>query len=266
MEYLQTFYLAILQGITEFLPISSSGHLILMPALMGWKDQGLVFDVAVHVGTLIAVVIYFWSDLKQIVWDCIRVLGGAQETQYSRLGWMVALASLMIAPIGMLLDSWIEGNLRSATAVAIATMLFGLFLGLADLTGKKERDIHSLEWKDAIVIGLSQILALIPGTSRSGITITAGLMLGLSREAASRFSFLLAIPVIMFAGLWEARKLAVEEAAVNLGPLIFAVLVSAIVAYLCIHWFLRFVNRIGMIPFVIYRVFLGAFLFWYFVL
>ncbi|MEM7196257.1 MAG: undecaprenyl-diphosphate phosphatase [Pseudomonadota bacterium] len=258
MDYLQSFWLAALQGFTEFLPISSSGHLILVPRMLGWSDQGLAFDVAVHVGTLIAVLFYFRTDIRWIVRDCWLQLKGQPQTDSSRLGWMILLAALIIIPFAVFLESWIEGNMRSVAAVAATTVFFGLLLGFADKTGTQARTMDSLRWKDALIIGVAQVLALFPGTSRSGITITAGLLLGLNRQTAARFSFLLAIPVIVFAGVWESWNLVHSPQTVHWGELIFSVGVAAIVALLSIHFFLRFIDKFGLIPFVIYRVILGV--------
>jgi len=263
-EYIQGFWLACLQGVTEFLPISSSGHLVLVPKLLGWPDQGLAFDVAVHVGSLIAVVLYFRQDLSRLIVDWCRSVSGGPNTAYSLLAWAIVVATTMVGIAGLLLEDFINTSLRSPIPVAIATFVFALLLWWADAAGKKQRTIEQIRWIDIFMIGAAQMLALIPGTSRSGVTITTGLAMGLTREAAARFSFLLAIPVISLAGLWQGKGLVQAEAPVNWGLLLFSTLVSAVVAFACIHWFLDFLRRFSMLPFVIYRLFIALLLFWVF--
>lgn len=257
-EYIQAFWLALLQGVTEFLPISSSGHLVLLPKLLGWQDQGLAFDVAVHVGSLLAVLVYFHKDIGRIIVDWIRSLGGGPVTPYSRLAWSIAWATVMVGVAGLLMESLINNHLRAPVPVAVATIAFGLLLGWADRAGAKSRAIEQIGWRDVLMIGSAQVLALIPGTSRSGITITMGLAMGLTREAAARFSFLLAIPVIILAGIWQGRNLLRDEYLVQWDVMAFATAVSAVVAFTCIHWFLNFLRRFSMLGFVIYRLILGA--------
>ncbi len=263
-EYFHAFWLACLQGITEFLPVSSSGHLVLLPKLLGWPDQGLAFDVAVHVGSLIAVVVYFRRDLVRLCIEWWISITGGPATAYSRLAWSIACATVMVGIAGLLLESVINRSLRAPVPVASATLVFALLLWWADAKGKKERSLEQITWLDVVLIGCAQVLALIPGTSRSGVTITTGLAMGLTREAAARFSFLLAIPVIALAGIWQGRGLAISGDPVNWQVLIFAVLVSALVAFACIHWFLAFLRRFGMLPFVIYRIVLALLLLWMF--
>ena len=260
MEYAQIFWLSAVQGLSEFLPVSSSGHLVLLPWLLGWPDQGLSFDVAVHLGSLLAVLVYFRRLIVRIVRDCLASLCGAGATEYSRLGWLLALASVMMVPAGVLLGDW--RGLRQAVPIAVATMAFGLLLGLADWFGRQHRPLASLTRRDAVWIGLGQILAIIPGTSRAGITITVGLMLGLTRTAAARFSFLLSIPVILMATGWKTQTLLEQGQAVDWAMLWFAVVSSAGFAGLCIHWFLALVQRCGMWPFVVYRLLLGGWILW----
>lgn len=258
MTFLQIFVLAVVQGVTEFLPISSSAHLILVPQLTGWPDQGLGFDVAVHVGTLIAVVTYFWGDLVGMLRDWLRSLLGGEQTPGSRLAWQVLVATIPVGLAGVLLKDQVEGALRTPLVIAAATVGFGLLLWWADARARDERDEYHLSWHDVLIIGFAQALALIPGTSRSGITITAGLARGVSRTGAARFSFLLSIPVILSAGLFNVVDLVQDgTAAVDWRPLLWGTLLSGATAYLCIHYFLKLVERIGMLPFVIYRFVLG---------
>ena len=263
-EYFHALWLAALQGFTEFLPISSSGHLILLPGLLGWPDQGLAFDVAVHVGSLVAVLVYFRHDVGLILRDWLRSLVGGASTPYSRLAWSIACATIMVAVTGFFVEDLVNRWLRDPVPVALATIIFGLLLWWADRAGRKQRTIEQIGWLDVLVVGSAQVFALIPGTSRSGVTITAGLAMGLTREAAARFSFLMAIPVIALVGIWQVRKLIVASDPVDWSVLLFATLVSALVAFTCIHWFLGFLRRFSMLPFVIYRLFLGLILLWLF--
>jgi len=257
MDIIQTITLAIIQGLTEFLPISSSGHLVLVPVVTGWQDQGLALDVATHVGTLAAVVFYFRQDILNISRDGVLSIFNKTHTQDSKRFYMLLIATIPVGLAGILLADFIENNLRSSVVIAITSIGFGLLLYFADITGSKQRHDKSINFKDAIYIGLAQILALIPGTSRSGITMTAGLMLGLSRKASARFSFLLAIPVIFLAGAYEIYKLLREPAIANWHDIFVAATVAAVVASLCIHFFLKIIDKIGMLPFVLYRIILG---------
>ena len=260
MEIIQIIALALLQSLTEFLPISSSAHLILLPIIAGWEDQGLAFDVAVHVGTLTAVIFYFRTTIRQLVFDWFRSLQQKQTVGESKLAWAVIIGTIPVGLAGLFLDDFIELFLRSPLVIAATTILFGLLLGWADWKGKRNRQEDQMNWKDIFIIGFSQALALIPGTSRSGITMTAALMLGLTREAAARFSFLLSIPVIFLAGGLETVKLIKADQATDWFALTAGAVFSAISAYICIFLFLKLLERIGMWPFVIYRLVLGGFL------
>jgi undecaprenyl-diphosphatase len=260
MDTLQTLMLALLQGLTEFLPISSSAHLILLPRLLGWGDQGLAFDVAVHVGTLMAVMFYFRHDVRRLLGAWLDSCLQRQMTVDARLAWLLLLGTVPVAVAGLLLHDVVETYLRSPLVIALATIGFGIALGLADWRGRQLRSEASLTLMDVIWIGLAQALALIPGTSRSGITMTAGLALGLTRSAAARFSFLLSIPVILMAGGFESLKLLQQIEPVAWNEILLGTTVAAISAYLCIHFFMRLIERIGMLPFVVYRLLLGVFL------
>ncbi len=259
MSELQILVLAVVQGLTEFLPISSSGHLILAPQLFGFADQGLAFDVAVHLGSLLAVLAYFRREVLRIAAAWFAALPPARaQTPDSRLGWAVIVATVPVVVAGLLLKAVVEGELRAPWVIAATTIVFGLLLGWVDLRAGRERDLGQLRIGDALLIGLSQVLALVPGTSRSGITMTTGLWLGLSREAASRFSFLLAIPTVLASSLLVTRDLLASDLPVDWRALGLGVLLSGIAAYLAISFFLRFIERIGMWPFVIYRLLLGG--------
>ena len=264
MDLLHTIALAVIQGLTEFLPISSSAHLILAPRLLGWHDQGLAFDVAVHVGTLTAVVAYFRHEVLAMARDWGLSVARREAVGESRLAWGVLLGTFPAALAGLLLDDLVETTLRSPLVIASTTIGFGLLLGYADLAGRRERSEHRLTWRDVAVIGCAQALALIPRTSRSGITMTAGLMLGLTREGAARFSFLLSIPLIALAGGYKTLQLALGDDTVIWSDLVLGALLSGISAWLCIHFFLKLLERMGMMPFVVYRLLLGAWLIWLF--
>jgi len=253
VETVQTIFLALLQGIVEFLPISSSGHLILVPAVLGWQYQGLAFDIAVHLGTLTAVIAYFRRDLWAIV-TAIAGTGGPN----ARLGWSIIVASIPVAIAGLLFSDLIENSLRTAGLIAAATGGFGLLLWLADRYKRERFDETQLRLLPVLLIGLCQVLALIPGTSRSGITMTAGLALGLTRTAASRFSFLLAIPALGMASAWQLWQFSTSNDPVPWASLGLATAVSALTAFAVIAVFLRVIERIGFWAFALYRVALAV--------
>ena len=258
MTGLQVVILAIVQGLTEFLPISSSGHLVLVPVFFGWTDQGLAFDVAVHFGSLLAVLLFFRKDIHGLLRGGIQVLGGKVNTIESRMALGIALGTIPAALAGLMFVDWIEANLRSASVVVFTLSGYGILMVLADYLGRRTRDISSVRIKDAVLIGIAQALALVPGTSRSGVTITAAMALGFERQDAARFSFLLAVPVILLATAFSLIGLLRSEAVVAWGQLATGVLISAVVAYLSIDFFMRFVSRIGLLPFAIYRFVLAA--------
>ena len=258
MDYIQHFILALIQGLTEFLPISSSAHLILPSKLLGWADQGIVFDVAVHLGTLSAVLLYFRKDIIVLTRDWVLNVAGRGATENSRMGWFLIWATIPAVIFGGFVSiTGLDDAMRSIAVIASTTLLFGFLLGWADRRGTLKQGLDTLTFKQAMIIGFAQALAIIPGTSRSGITITAALMLGLTREAAARFSFLLSIPIILAANAKVMLDFVQEGVAVNWSLLSMGVVVSGISAYICIHYFLAFINRIGMMPFVVYRILLG---------
>ena len=263
MDYFQATLLALVQGLTEFLPISSSAHLILVPVLTSWSDQGLAFDVAVHAGSLLAVLAYFRVELWRMTCAGLGSLQGRWNAD-ARLAWAVVLGTVPVVIAGVLGKDMIESALRGPFVIATTMIVFGLLLWWADAFGRRERDEYTIGWREVAVIGLAQALALIPGTSRSGITITAGLMMGLTREAAARFSFLLSIPVLIAANVLVGRDLARADVLVDWGMLFYGAAVAALSAYACIHVFIGLLSRTGMLPYVIYRVALGLVLFWVF--
>lgn len=259
MELIQIVVLALVQGLTEFLPISSSAHLILAPYLFGYADQGLAFDLAVHLGTLLAVVLYFRHTVWEVARDWFASLpASGKRTANSRLGWYIILATLPVMGAGVLIKDLVEHQLRSPLVIAATTIGFGLLLLWADRRYRHVRPMQAMNWQDALAIGVAQALALVPGTSRSGITMTAALMLGYSREAAARFSFLLAIPTILASVIWVGKDLLGADLPVQWRDLGLGVLFSFLAALLTIHLFLRFIERMGMAPFAWYRFALGA--------
>lgn len=258
MDLLHAFVLALVQGITEFLPVSSSAHLILVPRLLGWTDQGLVYDIAAHLGTLGAVVTYFRNDLRQIIQGGLLSIQQQRMSQDGRLFWLLIGATVPIIIGGYLLHDMAGGTFRSPLIIAAANIVFAGLLWWSDRYAAALKPLSAIGWFEAILIGISQVLAIIPGTSRSGVTMTAGLMLGLTRQAAARFSFLLSIPVILMASCYEiANMLTIKTAADWTGFALIAVL-SFASALLAIHFFLRLLDRFGMLPYVIYRLLLGV--------
>ena len=257
MDNLHLLILSVVQGLTEFLPISSSAHLVLLPSLLNWPDHGLVLDVALHFGSLLAVAYYFRHEIIRMFYAWIRSLSGGEADQDSLLAWWVIIGTFPTIVVGFLLQDIVEVFARAPWIIAFASIFFGLLLLLADRIAIRQRDEFSLTLKDVLIIGCSQVLALIPGTSRSGITITLGLFLGLTRKAAARFSFLLAMPVIFASGVLQSVRMFTEVSPIGWGDLGIGILLSALSAGLCIHYFLRLVERTGMLPFVIYRVLLG---------
>ncbi|MDE0982629.1 MAG: undecaprenyl-diphosphate phosphatase [Gammaproteobacteria bacterium] len=258
LDFFQVTILAVLQGATEFLPVSSSGHLILPSLLFAWHDQGLTFDVAVHVGTLFAVLIYFRDELQRLVFALILSVFQRKNSEDSKLAWMLLAATIPAGLSGLLLASQVEQYSRSLILIGVTSIGFGLLLFVSDRFGSKQRTLADMNWKTALLIGFSQVLALIPGTSRSGVTMTAALFCNLDRAAAVRFSFLLAIPIITASGLLRGiQLLQAETESVEWFVLLYAIFISAVVAYLCIRYFLQLIERFGFLPFVIYRVLLG---------
>lgn len=258
MTTLQIVILAIVQGLTEFLPISSSGHLVLAPYLFDWVDQGLAFDVAVHFGSLVAVCLYFRKDIVLLLSGGVQVLGGKVESPESRMALAIALGTVPAALAGLLFASWIEANLRDPAVIVYTLSGYGILMALADRFGQRERDMAGVGFKDAMIIGCAQALALVPGTSRSGVTITAARILGFKRQDAARFSFLLSAPVILLAAGYKFIEMVSSGETVAWGQLGLGALVACGVAYISIEFFMRVVSRIGLAPFAIYRLLLAA--------
>ncbi len=258
MELTQALVLALIQGITEFLPISSTAHLILVPLLTSWPDQGLAYDVALNTATWLAVVIYFRKDIAAIAKGFFRSLAERrlEGNHDGALAWMTLAATIPVGLAGVLAHDLVAGSLRSLEIIGWSSIIWGFVLWAADRRpGSKE--IEALGWKEAIFVGLSQAIALIPGTSRSGITMTAGLFAGLSRTAAARFSFLLAIVVGALAGGKEGLDMIKAGEATPWAAVFVGGAVAFVSAYLAIHYFLKLISRSSMLSFVVYRVLLG---------
>ena len=254
----QVVVLALVQGLTEFLPISSSAHLILGSKVLGWSDQGLTFDVATHFGTLLAVLVFFRTRLLKLASSTVQGIAQRETNEEMRFLGRIVIATIPVVIVGVVAKSLVEAHLRSATVIGIATIVFGVLLLVGDKVGKRGREVPDMTNSHALLIGIAQAVALVPGTSRSGITITAALFLGFTRSASAQFSFLLAIPTIAAATLLlglEAFNSPLGE--VDWFHLGIGVLVSFFSAYLCIDAFLRWIERVGMIPFVLYRLVLG---------
>jgi undecaprenyl-diphosphatase len=262
VDLLQSIFLGFLQGLTEFLPISSSGHILVVPAILGWDDPGAAFTAVIQLGTEAAVLIYFRKDLWQIgtTW-----LGSLRRPELrsdlnARMGWYLIAATIPIAILGFLFQDQIETAARNLWLVGSMLIIFGIVLGVADNVGTRARTVGDLSFRDGVLIGFAQSLALIPGVSRSGATISAGLFLGLERAAAARFSFLLAIPAVVLSGLFQLYKIlsgdeAVQEPLINVAV---ATLVAFIVGYAVIAWFLRYLSNNSFAIFVGYRLILGT--------
>ena len=270
---LQLLTLAVIQALTEFLPVSSSAHLILPSQLWGWQDQGLAFDVAVHLGTLLAVIIYYCPDLVKIATYTIESALTFRNSPVSRVGWYLVLATLPAGVCGLLLEEVVAGAARSMEVIGWTTIIFGLLLGIASAVnrrvlwrnlrsheGLRADSLRELTMTQALAVGCAQALALIPGTSRSGVTLTAGLFMGLRPEAAARFSFLLSIPVILASGSLEGWHLYRSPEAVAKPWWLIAVCmaVSFLLALAVIHLFLKYIARSGLGLFVAYRLVLGG--------
>ena len=261
VDALQAAVLSLIQGLTEFLPISSSAHLALLPMLTAWPDQGLAFDCVLHLGSLTAVILYFRQDLWRMTTGFGRTVRARSldADADGRLAWYILLATIPVGLAGLAFKDVVEHDLRTLAVIGTTSVVFGLLLGWADWKGARSREEAAWNLKDAMVVGVAQAVALIPGTSRSGITMTAALMLGYSREAAARFSFLLSIPVIVLAGGLKVKDwIASPEQVASAPILLFGYLLSAVSAWVCIHYFLKYLERVGMGPFVIYRLLLGA--------
>lgn len=258
MTLIQVVYLGILQGVTEFLPVSSSGHLVIFRHLFDWAEPGLALDTLLHLGTLVAIAIYFWRDLWALAlaaWDSLR--RRAITTPEARLAWLIVLATIPGALLGFLFEDQVEQLFGMPRAAAAFLLVTAALLALSEYLGRRERAVDTMTWRDALLIGLAQTFAIIPGLSRSGATIAAGLLLGYRREDATRFSFLLSAPIVLGGGLYQLLKLA-TGAASGVGLSAFAgMLAAAVVGYAAIAGLLAFVRQRPLWPFVVYCTLLG---------
>jgi undecaprenyl-diphosphatase len=260
MDYLQAIFLGVLQGLTEFLPISSSAHLRIFPELFGWGDPGAAFTAVIQIGTELAVLIFFRKDIWRIgsTWSKSLVKPEYRGHLDARMGWFIIIGSVPIVVLGVLLKDTIEQDFRSLWIIGTTLIVGGLVLGLADSIGSVDKQIKQITLRDAVLMGLAQALALVPGVSRSGATLSMGRFLGYDREAATRYAFLLAIPAVVGAGLFELKEIPNGENVYGWGPTIVATIVSFIVGYAAIAWLLRYVATRSYTPFVIYRIALGT--------
>ncbi len=259
-EFLRAVVLGLLQGLTEFLPISSSAHLAIFPKFFGWEDPGAAYTAVVQIGTEVAVVLYFWRDIWKIATGWLRGLvsaEGRRELEW-RMGWFIIIGSLPIVVVGLLFEDFIDKEFRNLWVIGTMLVVLGLVLGLAERIGRNARPIEELSWGHAVLLGAAQAAAVIPGVSRSGATISMGLALGYERAAATRYAFLLAIPAVVGAGLYKLKDIPGGENAYGWGPTIVGTVVSFVVGLAVIHWLLQYVSKHSYTPFVIYRVALGS--------
>lgn len=261
MTSIQAILMGIIQGLTEFLPISSSAHLRIFGGFLV-KDPGAAFTAIIQLGTETAVLLYFWKDIIRILTKWFKgfrpaATGISQADPDVRMGWMIIVGSLPIGILGLTLQHWIEGSFRNLWITVFMLIVFGIILGWADLTGARKYELSQLTWKDAIIYGFAQALALIPGVSRSGGTITAGRLMGYKRADAARYSFLLAVPAVFASGLYEAAKTVGETNIAGWGNTFIATVVAFIVGYSVIVWFMKLIKKTSFLPFVIYRIGLG---------
>lgn len=260
MGWLEALLLGLLQGLTEFLPISSSAHLSIVGQLISSADPGSAFTAVSQIGTEAAVVIYFRKDIARIIVAWCRALVGKvpRNDPDARMGWLVIIGSIPIVVLGLLFEESIDHALRNLWITAAMLAGFGLVIGVADRLAKNVRPFESLTWKHGIIYGLAQSLALIPGVSRSGATITAGLAMGYKREDAARYAFMLAIPAVLGSGFYKLADIANEPSPTEWGPIILATAVAFVVGLAVIHWLLKYVSTHNFMPFVIYRLVLAA--------
>ena len=260
MDFFRAVVLGVLQGLTEFLPISSSAHLAIFPKLFGWDDPGAAYTAVVQIGTEVAVVLYFWRDIWTIGSGWVRGIfsAAAREAPEWRMGWFVIIGSMPIVLLGLALQDLIDREFRNLWVIGTTLIVLGVVLGIAERVGRKTSPIESMTMRHAILFGLAQAGALVPGVSRSGATISMGLFLGYERAAATRYAFLLAIPAVLGAGIYKLKDIPGGENAYGVGPTIVGTVVSFVVGIAVIHWLLKFVSTRSYAPFVVYRVALGT--------
>ncbi|MDO5048258.1 MAG: undecaprenyl-diphosphate phosphatase [Actinomycetaceae bacterium] len=264
MNWLEAIILGLVQGLTEFLPISSSAHLRIVGELMGMDDPGAAFTAITQIGTETAVLIYFWKDIVRIISKWFKsmpwVKTGRVESSDPdvRIGWMIIVGSIPIGVLGLLLEDWIDSAFRNLWVTVTMLAFFAVLLGVADRFMPRRKTLDKMSWRDAILYGFAQAMALVPGVSRSGGTITMGRFLGYTREAAARYSFLLAMPAVFASGFYKVFKVAVGGDSVYVGPTVVATLIAFVVGYAVIVWFLKLVSTRSYQPFVVYRIALAA--------
>ena len=259
MDAFQAIVLGIVQGLTEFLPVSSTGHLRIVPAFLGWEDPGAAFTAVTQLGTMTAVLLYFREDLWRIATTWVRSLREPElrSSLDARMGWYIGLGTIPIAVFGFIFKDQIEEGARSLYLIGTTLIVLGLLLLLAERIAKRDRGIEQINGRDAAFMGLAQACALVPGVSRSGATITAGLFAGFDRESAARYSFLLSVPAVVLSGLFEARKIG-EPGGAAFVPTLIATVLAFIVGYASIAWMLRWLTSHSTAVFVVYRVVLGS--------
>jgi undecaprenyl-diphosphatase len=260
VDLFKAVFLGLLQGLTEFLPISSSAHLRIFPELLGWEDPGAAFTAVVQIGTELAVLLYFWRDIWRIGSTWLRSLFVRQlrTEQDARMGWFIVVGSLPIVLLGVAFKDVIERDFRNLWVIGTTLILLGIVLGIAEKVGRKSQSIERLTMRDAVLLGLAQAAALVPGVSRSGSTISMGLFLGYEREAATRYAFLLAVPAVIGAGLFELPEIPGGHYEYGVVPTVVATVVAFVVGYAAIAWLLRYVSTHSYAPFIVYRIGLGA--------
>lgn len=259
MEWWHVVVLALVQAATEFLPVSSSGHLGLVGFFLGWPYQGVTFDLALHAGTLGAVLLYYREDLFRIAQSCLRPASSdGTDVLNRRLAMILVIGTIPAVIVGLSMGEAFANTLRAPALIAVNLILFGLFLWAADRFGRKDKAFATLTWRDGLMIGIGQASALIPGVSRSGITMTVALALGMDRVDAARFSFLLSVPITMAACAHGAMNLMRGDEAFDVGAFMMGAGVAMVAGLACIHFLLGFLKRAGMLPFVVYRVLLGV--------
>lgn len=265
MDWFEAIILGIVQGLTEFLPISSSAHLRIVGELIGSQDPGAAFTAITQIGTETAVLVVFWKDIVRIISRWFRALPIrprerriASSDPDVRMGWMIIVGSLPIGILGLLLEDWIDTTFRNLWLTVVMLAVFAVLLGVADMRFPQKKTLDTLSWRDAILYGFAQALALIPGVSRSGGTITMGRFLGYTREAAARYSFLLAMPAVFASGFYKVFKVITGGEHVDLGPTLLATIIAFLIGWACIVWFLKLVSTKSYMPFVWYRIVLAA--------
>jgi len=259
VDFFRAVVLGVLQGLTEFLPISSSAHLAIFPKFFGWDDPGAAYTAVIQIGTEIAVLLYFWRDIWTIGSGWVRGVFSreAREAPEWRTGWFVIIGSIPIVLLGLILQDAIDREFRNLWVIGTTLIVLGIVLGIAERIGRKSSPIENLTMKHAILLGLAQAGALVPGVSRSGATISMGLLLGYERAAATRYAFLLAIPAVVGAGIFKLKDIGGDNA-YGTGPTIVGTVVSFVVGLAVIHWLLKYVSTHSYTPFVVYRMGLGA--------